>query len=111
MASPKSTSDSMDNESGSVIGPPCINISSISGHDVFIQMIINAKAMAEMDNSTIPIIWRGFKTSVSSKLPLNRSNLKERLILALKSIKNITEEEKQVYLNMIFFFFNNLLLL
>ena len=73
------------------------NISDIKGHDVFLRMLINAKKLADMKNTPVPVTWRGYKTLVHPELPnFNRSSLIRRLCLALKGIRSTTNEELQV---------------
>ena len=102
---------SMDPDSRTDFLPsPFKNISKIKGHDEYIQIILNARTMAQVTNEPCPIMWRGFSSTITKNFELSFDSLKKELINALQSMLTITKEEKEVdigltlFKTMVFFF-------
>ena len=56
--------------SNSVIGDnPFPEFSHVHGHGEFIQLIVAAKAMADINQKTVPVTWRGYDVSIQPNLP------------------------------------------
>ena len=52
--------------------------------------------MADESGTKVPIGWRGYKSSVFPNLPkFSTKDLKDRLRNALRSVRNITLEERE----------------
>ena len=73
-----------------------LNISDFREHDNFIQMVINAKTMAEISSSPVPITWRGYSTFINQEFRMTKENLKNELIMAVKNVNDISELERKV---------------
>lgn len=86
-------------------------------HVDFIKMICAAKKVADSTKDKVPLNWRGYKTSILPNLPpLTISDLKERLMFALRGVFNASGPEKEVNIFFVFFcdiimFFLSILLL
>lgn len=74
------------------------NLSPCPQHNEFIQLVINAKTMADLDNIPTPFIWRGYNTLIEPGFIINEDNVKKKLHIALKNISSISSLEKQVYI-------------
>ena len=75
------------------------------GHEEFIQMLVNAKAVADMNEGPVRVQWRGYHTSVKPHLPpFTKDSLKMKLAEALQCISLPTPEEREV---LIYIFFNS----
>ena len=78
IASSSSTSSSLSN--------PFSEFSGDEGE--FIQLLINAKTVADMNETEVPVEWRGYGTSVMPNLPpFTKTTLRERLNSALQNIQ------------------------
>ena len=86
--------DSVDYRNAS--GSQFQDISSLRDHDDFIQMLINGKAMAQLNNKPYTITWRGYSTNIDPEFLMTKSTLKNELISALKNLVSITKEEEKV---------------
>ena len=76
------------------------DISPIKGHFEFIQMLINAKAVADMDNKEIIINWRGVQHEVRpNQEPFSKKEIRRRLQSVLDKIYDGTPEEIEFYYN------------
>lgn len=78
---------------------PFVNISTSSEHYDFIQLIINAKTMAEINDSSASIWWKGYNTLITPDFKITRDSLKEKLLSVLRNVPNpaeLTELEKKV---------------
>ena len=54
----------------------------------FIQLLINAKTVADMNEAQIPVEWRGYETIVHPNLPpFTKKALRERLSSALQHLQ------------------------
>lgn len=52
-------------------------VSEVEEHAEFIQMLIDAKGMADLNQEPIPVAWRGHKTVVKPNLsPFTKAELK-----------------------------------
>lgn len=72
------------------------NFGKFPEHLQFVKMIRAAKKVADQSQSKVPVLWRGYKTSVLPQLPpLTSQALKNRLIWALRGI-NIQGLEREV---------------
>ena len=72
-------------------------ISTLPGHDVFFQKLINAKCIADMKKSVVQLHWRGYTTKVSpNQPPFSKDVFLDRLLLALAGIDSLTSEENAV---------------
>lgn len=89
---------------------PLNTISNMNIHNEFIQMLINAKTMADLNNAPAPIVWRGHTTVVPPNFVISRANVKRTLLTALLSINNVSREEQKVS-EILFLKFNNIKLL
>lgn len=66
-------------------------------HVDFIKMLRSAKKMADRSQTKVPVVWRGYKTSVLPFLPpFSTADLKERLKRALKGQFNLPSPERKV---------------
>ena len=74
------------------------DISSIPEHGYFLQMIINAKIMAEFQKQPCDITWRGYKTSIDPTFVMSKENLRKELLTALQTLITLTEIEDKVVL-------------
>lgn len=72
-------------------------ISELPEHDEFVQMLINAKVLSVMTNQPVPLTWRGYSTVMTPDYEMTTGNMKNELIAALKSIAQISEEERKVF--------------
>ena len=69
------------------------------GHSEFIQMLVNAKAVASMNGKSVRVHWRGHYTSVKpNEPPFTSDDLRMRLSKALLDIRLPTDEEREVHL-------------
>ena len=72
-------------------------LSKIPEHLEFFKMLRNGQKMADHIKSKIPIVWRGYKTSVfPNMLTFTPADLNERLITALKNILDTSPDERKV---------------
>lgn len=91
--------DVTDNQSGNKNSSSFSDISNIKGHDVFLQTLINAKAMADLKQQDIEVKWRGYTTKVLPRhLKFTRSDLLDRLLVALACVDKRTAREEEVNL-------------
>lgn len=61
-------------------------------------MLVNAKALADMDNQKIRVQWRGYHCSVHPhEPPFTKKDLRLKLAAALQNISLPTEEEREVF--------------
>ena len=61
----------------------------VEGHQDFVQMLINAKAYADINQICAPVCWRGYNTLVEPNLgPFTKDIIKERLENAIEFMKN-----------------------
>lgn len=66
-------------------------------HLEFVKIIKDAQEKAQRTQERAYYEWRGYKSSVFATVPKFKiTDLKDRLIQALKGVVNITEEEKLV---------------
>ena len=69
-----------------------------TGHSEYIQKLIHAKAMADMNGKSVTIHWRGYYTSIKPNLPpFTMNKLRTLLSEALAKIKLPTDEEREVF--------------
>ena len=62
-------------------------------------MLVNGKALADMNGTSTRVHWRGYYTSVKPKTPpFSKEDLRKELSKALLSIKIATDEERKVIL-------------
>lgn len=85
---------------------PLNNISLISEHIEFIQMVINAKTSAQLDNKDVEIVWRNYSLSVSPDFDLTKENVTKELLSALQSLVSLSETEEKVFIEKWFVSFN-----
>ena len=86
-----------DDRSAALLPAAFRKISTVSDHDDFIQLVINAKTMADLNGFGTEINWRGYTTSIPTNFKLTRENLKYELISGLQSLSKITENEQKVF--------------
>lgn len=72
------------------------NISEVLEHDEYIQMIINAKTVAQLKKSPESITWRGYVTDIHPDFELSREGLKHELVTALQCLSDISNLEHKV---------------
>lgn len=73
------------------------NFGTCPDHVDFIQMVRAAKEQADHSQTKVPVVWRGYRTSVLPNLPpLTVKALKDRLIWALRGIYNLRSDEREV---------------
>ena len=84
------------------------NISEVPEHDEFVQLVINAKAMASMSNGPEEINWRGYVTHIEPSFRMTRASLRKELLLALQRLTTLSEMERKVS-NSSFFFLSLIL--
>ena len=54
----------------------------------FIQLLINAKTVADINETPVPVEWHGYETLVQPNLPpFTKKALRERLSSALQNIQ------------------------
>lgn len=76
------------------------NFGAVPEHVEFIKLIRAAKEKADETKNKVPVVWRGYKTSVLPELPpLTVKALRDRLIWALRGIYNIKTAEREVRCN------------
>ena len=75
---------------------PFLNLSGIPEHDNFIQMVINAKATADLTNKPAQISWRGFTTNIIPGFQLTKNSLRNTLLDALQRLNEISATEQKV---------------
>ena len=74
---------------------PFPDLSHIPNHGQFIQLMLNAKAYADLNQSVVTVKWRGNSTLVEPNLPpFTKEVLKEKILTALN--KNDAELNIQV---------------
>lgn len=103
-ASSLSTSDSGDTESyrpsdddTALEEDDVDNFGTIPSHVDFIKMVRAAKIKADLTKVKVPINWRGYKTCIMPDLPpFTVEALRSRLLMALKSVFNMSGAERQV---------------
>lgn len=98
---PKSSKETEGKSKPTATGFDFINsfkgISPFASHFEFLKMLIEAKAVADIENRNVPLQWRGYQTKVvPNHHPLKKETLRDRLLLALAGIANLTEEENTV---------------
>lgn len=60
-------------------------------------MVQDAQCMANDKQEKFPFEWRGYKSSVFPNLPTFQvDQLRERLLMALKGVFNISSDERKV---------------
>ena len=79
-----------------VVKAPFIDVSGIPNHNEFIQMIINAKATADITNSAIMVQWRGYSTYIHPGFKLSKDSLQKEILDALQRLEDVSEIEKKV---------------
>lgn len=79
---------------------PFQNVSGFSEHDEFIQIVINAKTVAQLKNAPEPIQWRGYSTNINPDFQLTKNALKKELLNALLSVDEVSELEQKVFIVM-----------
>ena len=72
------------------------NISEVPEHDEFIQLVINAKAMASSSNTPETVNWRGYVTDIEPNFKMTRVSLRKELLLALQRLTTLSEMERKV---------------
>ena len=66
---------------------PFSEYSSVEGHMDFIQLLINAKAYADINQTCAPVCWKGYNTIIEPNLPpFTKDIIKKRLNTALETI-------------------------
>lgn len=59
--------------------------SHIPDHGTFIQLLVNAKAFADLNGVAVPVSWRGYSSLVEANLPpFNRKDYEDRLTEAMR---------------------------
>lgn len=91
-----SDQDSSDNNKTSLPGA-FKDISPLDAHDEFIQMVINAKTVAQLESRSSDITWRGYTTSISPNFLLTKENLRSELLCALQNLITLSNMEHKVY--------------
>lgn len=72
-------------------------ISTIDGHRIFLEKLIEAKKFVDINSKIMTVKWRGFSTNVSpNHPPYTPDLLLEKLLQAIVSIVEVTPEEKEV---------------
>ena len=79
---------------------PFNEVSVISEHVEFIQMVINAKTMVDVNNSRSPIAWRGYSTSIGPEFKLSKDSVTKELVQALLNITNLSPVETKVLIDL-----------
>ena len=70
---------------------------NVKNHSKFIQLLVNAKATADMTQDPSFVTWRGYKASVKPNLPaFTKDYFRLRLKEALKSMKELSVQEVEV---------------
>lgn len=75
---------------------PFHNISEVVEHDEFIQMILNAKTVAQLKNAPESITWRGYVTDIAPDFILSREGLMKELLTALQCLNKLSDMEHKV---------------
>lgn len=75
---------------------PFMSLSGIPNHDDFIQMVINAKATADLTESPAQITWRGYSSTINPGFKISKDSLRKCLLDALQRLNEISETEKKV---------------
>ena len=83
-------------EGYSSLPEPFRNISPVHDHEEFIQMVINAKTLACVENQSCDVNWKGYKTSITPDFVMSNNNLTKELVEALKSLVSLTEKDNEV---------------
>ena len=92
-----SDTDSIPSENNAVNLPlPFQDISLIREHQEFLQMVINAKTTADINDSPATVHWRGSYTTIPKDFRLTKESLSTKLISSLKDLKDISEVERKV---------------
>lgn len=72
------------------------NISEVMEHDDFIQMVLNAKTLAQLKGSPESITWRGYVTDIGPDFELSREALRNELLTALQCLNELSAMEHKV---------------
>ena len=81
------TTSASGSASSSLVCDPMEEFSEVEGHREFIQLIINAKAFADMNQTDVPVSWRGYNCLIEPNIPpFSKLELRRRLENAIKSI-------------------------
>lgn len=72
------------------------NISEVPEHDEFIQLLINAKAMATSNSCVESVTWRGYVTDIAPDFKMTRVSLRKELLRALQHLTILSEMERKV---------------
>ena len=98
-AAPSMTDTASDMESSAPdkisLPLPLRNISAVPEHDEFIQLMINGKALAGLQQSQAEITWRGYSTSIPPDFEMSKDNLRKALLSALQNIISLNETEQK----------------
>lgn len=89
-------SDQESSGSASSLPIPFRNISSVPDHEEFIQLVINAKTLAQVENSSCDVTWRGYKTTITCDFHMSTDNLRKELVLALQNLISLNELDNKV---------------
>lgn len=75
-----STSSAPSSSSSSSVASFFVEFEHIEGHKEYIQKLINAKAMADMEQTTISVNWHGYCTHVEPNgMPFTKDYLRGKL--------------------------------
>lgn len=91
------SSEAVDNNNNRFSLPTLLrNISPVIEHDEFVQLLINTKTQAQVQNSSADVTWRGYTTTISPDFDMSRENVQKELLSALRNMIALNEKEKQV---------------
>lgn len=77
--------------------PPALrNISAVPEHDEYVQMVINASTVAQVEGKDAKITWRGYTTTISQHFEMTRDNLRMELLSALQNLIKLNDIERKV---------------
>ena len=77
---------------------PLRSISAVPEHDEFIEMMINAKTVAQFQKAPADITWRGYSTTITPDFEISKENLMKELLSALQNLISLSAtEEKVIY--------------
>ena len=78
------------------------DISNIPEHLEFIQLLIDAKVVATLQNYPKAVNWKGYSMSMTPDFLMTTNNLKQELVNALQHMTHLSSIEEKVYISKYF---------
>ena len=94
-------SDSSSDNSGVCLPSIFKNLTNIKDHDEYVQKLLNARTLAQVNDAPTRVTWRGYTSVVTPTFEISRDNLTKSIINALQRMPKITQLERQVIIHSI----------